>query len=803
MSKDPHFDREQQKYQNPIPSREFILDLLRSQSAPMNREQIGISLALTDEEQWEGLRRRLRAMERDGQLIFTRAKSYALPERMDMIIGTVLGHKDGFGFLRPEEDGQDLFISNRCMAKYFHGDKVMAQPIGHDKRGRQEVRLVRLLEPRKAAIVGRYHTQGSIAFITPQDKRIPQDIIIEKGAANGANPGDICVVEIRERPTHFMAAKGEVVEVLGQQNAPGMEIDIALRNFDLPHQWNTRIDRQLRKLGDEVSETDKGNRQDLRHLPFVTIDGSDARDFDDAVYAEKKRSGWRLWVAIADVSHYVKKGSALDEEAIARGNSVYFPSQVIPMLPEKLSNGLCSLKPKVDRLAMVCEMTITAQGKLSGFKFYPAVIHSHARLIYEQVAQALTEGSTNQDLQAVLPHLHVLQDLYLALVTAREERGAIAFETEETQFIFNDERKIEAIVPRSRNQAHKIIEECMIVANVAAARFVKRHKAETLYRVHQPPSETKLSSFREFVNERGLNLGGGEEPTPADYSELLERIKGRDDAELIQIMLLRSMSQAIYSADNDGHFGLALEQYAHFTSPIRRYPDLQLHRTIRYLVNREAAQKAGKALTENWTRDGGYLYQIEELDELGLQCSTTERRADDATREVSDWLKCEYMQAHIGDEFEAVIASVTSFGFFARLKGLFIDGLVHVSSLANDYYRFDSGRQMLVGESQARSYRIGDTVSVKIAAVNLDDKQIDMVLTDNAKAKASKGRTSNTGNKTGSIRAQLRKGNFGKSSSSTKKRRSSTGKGSYKSASKPAKPSKSKSSKSKSSKRRK
>ncbi|GLP95731.1 ribonuclease R [Paraferrimonas sedimenticola] len=772
MSHDPHFEREQQKYDNPIPSREFILEWLNGQSGPCNRDQIGQALGLSGEDQWEGLRRRLRAMERDGQLVFTRNKCYALPERMDMILGRVMGHKDGFGFLRPDHGDQDLFIPYRCMSKYFDGDRVMAQPLGVDKRGRREVRLVRLLEPRKAPIVGRFHKDGSIAFVTPQDKRIPQDILIDKGMANGAREGDICVVDVLERATHFMAAKGQVREILGEENAPGMEIEIALRNYDLPHQWNQRIDRQLRKLSDEVVDDDKTNRVDLRHLPLVTIDGSDARDFDDAVYAERKRSGWRLWVAIADVSHYVKKGSALDEEAIARGNSVYFPSQVIPMLPEKLSNGLCSLKPKVDRLAMVCEMTISDSGSLSGYKFYPAVIHSHARLIYEQVADALEQGTKDPNLERLLPHLEVLQELYLTLNKAREERGAIAFETEETQFIFNDQRKIESIVPRSRNQAHKIIEECMILANVAAARFIKKHKAETLYRVHQSPSETKLTSYREFVRERGLTLGGGDEPQPMDYSNLLGQIGDRDDAELIQIMLLRSMSQAQYSPDEDGHFGLALNAYAHFTSPIRRYPDLQLHRSIRYLLNREAAAKAGKPITENWTRDGGYFYQIEELDELGVQCSTTERRADDATREVSDWLKCEYMQAHLGDEFDAVIASVTSFGFFARLKGLFIDGLVHVSSLANDYYHFDSGRQMLQGESSARSYRIGDAVRVKIAAVNLDDKQIDMVLVDNVKSRAKSGRTakasSGRSKAKGSIRSQLARGEIGGKSKSSR-----------------------------------
>lgn len=725
MIKDPQFKREQEKYENPIPSREYILEYLRSQKSPLSREHIAAALQIEGEEQLEAIRRRLRAMERDGELVFTRGQAYGLPERMDLLTGTVIGHRDGFGFLKLEEGGDDLYINNRDMLMYFHGDKVLAQKAGVDRKGRREARIVRLVEERSAALVGRFHLDAGMGFVIADDRRITQEILVPEEDRKGARQGDIVVLELTRRPGRYVKAAGKVTEVLGKEMAPGMEIEIALRNYDLPHTWSGLIEKKLRKIPDEVTEADKEGRVDLRNLPLVTIDGEDARDFDDAVYAEKKKSGgWRLWVAIADVSHYVRTESALDKEARARGNSVYFPSQVIPMLPEKISNGLCSLMPKVDRLCMVAEMTISAVGKLSGYKFYPAVMHSHARLTYTQVADMLEGGEVSDELKPLFPHLQTLQSLYLTLEETRAERGAIAFETTETQFIFNEQRKIDKIVPRNRNQAHKIIEECMILANVASAKFVKKHKGEVLYRVHEAPSEQKLTNFKDFLKERGLTMEGGLDPQPKDYQAVMDQIADRADAELIQVMLLRSMRQATYTPDNEGHFGLALEAYSHFTSPIRRYPDLILHRVIRYLL----AKQDNAALTDKWTADGGFNYQIEELDLLGEECSTTERRADEATRDVSDWLKCEFMQDHVGDTFEAVIASVTHFGMFVRLNDLFIDGLVHISSLGSDYYQYDNMRQRLVGETSGQVYQIGDTVTVKVAGVNLDDRQIDLMM---------------------------------------------------------------------------
>ncbi|WP_350431771.1 ribonuclease R [Shewanella sp. H8] len=791
MINDPHFDREQDKYDNPIPSREYILEYLRAQKSPVSRDKIAEALKITEEEPLEALRRRLRAMERDGQLVFTRGQSYGLPERMDLLSGTVIGHRDGFGFFKPDEGGDDLFINNRDMLMYFHGDKVLAQKAGTDRRGRREARIVRLVQQRTAALVGRYHVDGGMGFVIADDRRITQEILIASEDTLGARAGDVVVVELTRRPGRFVKAAAKVTEVLGKTMAPGMEIEIALRNYDLPHTWSAIIEKKLKRIPDEVPEEDKLGRVDLRHLPLVTIDGEDARDFDDAVYAEAKPTGgWRLWVAIADVSHYVRTDSALDTEARARGNSVYFPSQVIPMLPEKISNGLCSLKPHVDRLCMVAEMTISAAGKLSGTKFYPAVMHSHARFTYTQVAAMLEGGPIAPEHEALFPHLLCLQSLYLILDERRAERGAIAFETLETQFIFNEQRKIDKIVPRGRNQAHKIIEECMILANVASAKFVKKHKGEVLYRVHEAPSEQKLANFKEFLAERGLSMDGGLEPTPTDYQNLMLKIADRPDFELIQVMLLRSMRQAIYSPDNEGHFGLALEAYSHFTSPIRRYPDLVLHRVIKYLLAKEQGD-----VHDKWTQDGGYLYQIEELDALGEECSTTERRADEATRDVSDWLKCEYMQDHVGDTFDAVIASVTSFGLFVRLNELFIDGLVHISSLASDYYQFDLMRQRLIGENTRQVYQVGDAVTVKVAAVNLDDRQIDLLMVgDNSK---SAGKPARKGSKSSTARERVNaegaKSARGKSSAKSDKPKSDKAKSDKPKSDKP-KPSKRRSS---------
>lgn len=739
MSKDPFFEREAEKYSSPIPSREYILELLEKRQKPASREELEQALNLTTEEELEGLRRRLRAMERDGQLIFTRRKCYALPEKIDMVRGKVIGHREGYGFLRVEGVKDDYFLSNEQMKLAIHGDVVLAQPAGEDRKGRKEARIVRVLEPRTAQIVGRYFMDAGIGFVVPDDSRLHFDILIPGDAISGARMGHMVVVELTQRSTRRTKAIGKIVEVLGDKMGTNMAVDIALRTHEIPHVWSPEVLKELQGLKEEVPEKAKQDRVDLRDLPLVTIDGEDARDFDDAVYCEKKRGGgWRLWVAIADVSYYVRPGTNLDREAKSRGTSVYFPSQVVPMLPEVLSNGLCSLNPQVDRLCMVAEMTISAQGKLTGHKFYEAVMNSHARLTYTKVWDILQgDVELRERYKSLIKPIEELHALYKVLDKSREERGGISFETEEPKFIFNAEKRIERVEASVRNDAHKLIEECMILANIAAARFVEKAEEPALYRVHDVPSDERLQNVRTVLSELGITMGGGNKPTPKDYAEVMVQIADRPDHEMLQTMLLRSMKQAVYDPDNRGHFGLALASYAHFTSPIRRYPDLSLHRAIKFLI----AKENGKLQQKNWAGTGAYHGDLDEFLLLGEHCSMTERRADEATREVADWLKCDFMRDHVGEVFTGIISGVSGFGFFVRLNDLFIDGLVHVATLDNDYYRFDSVGQKLVGESSGAVYRLGDIVEVKVESVSMEDRRIEFTLLSSTRSRRNPGKT--------------------------------------------------------------
>lgn len=738
MSKDPYQDREAEKYDNPIPSREFILALLEQREKPANREEIAEALKITSEDQLEALRRRLRAMERDGQLVFTRRQCYALPERLDLLRGKVIGHRDGYGFLRVDGQKDDFYLSAEQMKFCLHGDVILAQPGGADRKGRREARVVRVLEPRNSQIVGRYFTDAGTGFVVPDDSRLSFDILIPQEDTLGARMGSVVVVEIVQRSTRRSKAIGKVTEILGDNMGTGLAVDMALRTHEIPHFWPEEVEKEISQLKEQVPEAAKKGRVDLRQLPLVTIDGEDARDFDDAVYCEKKRGGgWRLWVAIADVSYYVRPGTALDNEAHQRGTSVYFPSQVVPMLPEILSNGLCSLNPQVDRLCMVCEMTISSSGKLTGYKHYEAVMNSHARLTYTKVWNILQGNpELREQYAAQVKHLEELHSMYEALETAREQRGGISFETEEAKFIFNADRRIERVERTIRNDAHKLIEECMILANIASARFVEKNQEPALFRDHDRPSEDSITSFRTVLSELGLSLPGGTKPQPVDYADLLKQIADRPDAEMLQTMLLRSMKQAVYDPENRGHFGLALASYAHFTSPIRRYPDLLLHRAIKYLLAKEQGTLKG-----NTTPNGGYHYDMQQMLQLGQHCSMTERRADEATRDVADWLKCDFMQDQVGNVFNGVISSVTGFGFFVRLSDLFIDGLVHVSTLDNDYYRFDAVGQRLIGESGGRTYRLGDAVEVRVDAVHMDERKIDFALISSKRVPRGEGKT--------------------------------------------------------------
>ncbi|MEM8563243.1 MAG: ribonuclease R [Pseudomonadota bacterium] len=731
---DPHAAREAARYDNPIPSREAILKLLNEVASPLSHQGIAERLSLAELEQQEALRKRLRAMERDGQLLLNRRGDYALVDKMHLLHVRVQGHRDGYGFGIPlTGDGEDVYLNARQMNFVFDGDEVLVQVTGVDRRGRQEGKVVEILVRAHSAIVGRYEEESGIGFVVPENSRINHQILIPPKEKSKARSGQIVTAEITSFPTRQLGAKGRITEILGDHLDPGLEIDVAIRAHGIPFKWPEAVIEQAGHYEREPLDADKTYRKDLRKLPFVTIDGEDARDFDDAVYCEKRKGvGWTLWVAIADVSHYVTVGSPMDEEARHRGNSVYFPEKVVPMLPEALSNGLCSLNPLMDRLAMVCELQIDRGGTTTQFSFYEAVIHSHARLTYTQVGAVLASGQHDMVEKKRIPDLKRLHSLYKVLRDARNKRGAIDFETVETRILFDAQRKIESIEPVVRNDAHKVIEECMLAANVAAAEFFLANRLPILYRVHEGPTEEKLENLRQFLGELGLQLGGGDKPTPLDYQQLLQQVESREDAHVIQTMLLRSLRQAVYQTDNQGHFGLHYPAYAHFTSPIRRYPDLLVHRGLRRVIR---SQKQGEHVqrlrgAKNIPGKKIFPYDLPMMATLGEHCSMTERRADDATREVQAWLKCEYLQDHVGDEFNGVVAAVTGFGLFVELENLYIEGLVHITALPSDYYEFDAAHQRLVGERSGRSFQLGGRLRVQVARVDLDDKKIDLELID-------------------------------------------------------------------------
>jgi len=711
---DPHAQREADKYDHPVPSREFILKLLEKEQRPLRLKQIATLLDIEDDERFEGISRRLKAMVRDNQIMRNRRGCFALIQKMDLVKGTVMGHSAGFGFVVPEEGGDDLFLSDREMHKVFHGDKVLASVIGLDKRGRKEGKIVEILEHSHAQIMGRLHFEEGLAWVQPNNNRIAQDIFIPSDGLIDAKEGQIVMVEILHRPTSRTSAIGKIISVTGDYLSAGMEIETAIHAFGIPNEWDEDLQAQLDAIPDEIQESDFEGRKDLRNLNLVTIDGADSKDFDDAVYTKKRKNGWRLVVAIADVSHYVKPGTPLDKEAYKRGNSVYFPQQVIPMLPEKLSNGLCSLNPKVDRLCMVCDMAIDETGKLERSQFYQAVMNSKARLTYNQVFDMLenSESKYRETFSEVVNDIDELNNLYKVLKQARAERGALEFETTETTIVFDEDRKIKEIVPVFRNEAHKIIEECMLMANVATARYLKWHKIPMLYRVHEKPKEAKLESLKTFLADFGLQLGGGDSPTGLDFAEVAEKAKGKPYEHLVQTVLLRSMNQAVYSPENKGHFGLNYENYTHFTSPIRRYPDLLIHRGIRFAWTKEPIPE--------------FTYSDKDMEALGQHCSEMERRADEATRDVVTFLKCEYLSHHLGEEYTAVVTAATNFGLFVELESLYVEGLVHITELGEDYFHYDNARHCLKGERTGIVYRLGDKIRVQVAQVNLDDRKVDL-----------------------------------------------------------------------------
>lgn len=721
--KDPFLSREKQRYEHPLPSREWIIELLERKGVPSKIESLARELSITEDE-YVFFERRLKAMARDGQVLINRRGAVCAADKLDLVKCRVEAHKDGFGFavpLMPTGEG-DFVLYERQMRGVMHGDIVTVRPVGIDRRGRCEGTVLDIVERAQSKVVGRFYMDRGVAILEPEDKRLNQSIVLELDGVARFKPesGQVIVGEIEVYPEQNRPAVAKIIEVLGDYADSGMEIEIAVRKHHLPHQFSEACAKAVKKIPDHVRKSDLKGRVDLRDLPLVTIDGETARDFDDAVFAEKIGRNYRLVVAIADVSHYVRPDDAIDTDAQERSTSVYFPRRVIPMLPENLSNGICSLNPNVERLCMVCDMVITYAGNIKEYRFYPAVMRSHARLTYNQVWKWLS-GGIGHPFKA---QIDTLYKLFKILQKKRFERGAVEFDSIETQMLFDDNGKIEKIVPVVRNDAHKLIEECMLAANVCAADFLLKNKHTALFRNHLGPTPEKLAALREQLGLLGLQLGGGDNPSPKDYAALAGQFKGRPDAELLQVMMLRSMQQAVYEPHCDGHFGLAYEAYAHFTSPIRRYPDLTVHRAIKAVLNQQTYTPK-----KSWQA-------------LGVHTSFCERRADDASRDVENWLKTYYMRDKVGEVFEGKISGMTSFGIFVTLDGIHIDGLVHISDLGEDYFNFRPEIMAIEGERSGIRFNMGDRVAVRVARADLDDGKIDFVLIAEGSGRGRKAKSS-------------------------------------------------------------
>jgi ribonuclease R len=705
-------------YQFTIPEREEILAYLRDAGRPCSLKHIARDLKVGNQAQRGAMSNRLKAMVRDGQLIRNRREGYGLIEKMDLIAGKVTGHADGYGFVIPDNgEGGDLYMSAKQMRSVLHGDRVAVRVAGIDRKGRREGALVEVLERVNEQVVGRYFEEGPIGIVVPDNKRLNQDIIIPREDSGKAEVGDFVLVDIVRQPDKHTQPVGKVLEVLGHHEQSGIATEIAIRAFDLPYVWPEDLEKEIAGINPDAA-FDLGDRLDLRELPFVTIDGADARDFDDAVYCERQGTGWRLFVAIADVSHYVQPGAALDEEARNRGTSVYFPNRVVPMLPEILSNELCSLKPKVDRLCMVCEMHISKQGKVKQYHFHNAVMRSAARLTYAEMAAIVVDKQSEfrDKHESLLGALDELYILFKIMFRNRNKKGLLDFDSTESVMVFDDDGRVAAIEPMIRNDAHRLIEEFMLAANVSAAEFLLKLNIPILFRNHDTPKQEKLSDLRELLAELGLTLGGGDEPAAKDYAKLIDIISLREDAHMIKTVLLRSLPLAVYSEENLGHFGLAFDAYTHFTSPIRRYPDLLVHRAIRHLIGKQKAK--------------AFLYSEDDMRALGVHSSMTERRAEEASRDVVQRMKCEYMRDKVGEIFDGTITSVTSFGLFVELDEVYVEGLVHVTALPVDYYHYDAIGHRLQGERKGKSYRLANRIKVQVVRVDVDDKKIDFELVE-------------------------------------------------------------------------
>ncbi len=711
--KDPEARQEAKKYENPVASRTLILETITN-AGMMTQSSVFKALQVRPDQE-VGVGRRLSAMVRDGQLVKNRRGGYLPVDEKHLIKGHVIAHAEGYGFLVPDEGGDDLFLSAKQMRSVLHGDHAVATIAGVDRRGRLEGSIVSVIERVNTTLIGRLFNDDGIAYVVPDNKRIPNNILIPADMFGDASVGQIVKVEITSQPTKRRQMVGKVIGVIGEHMGPGMEIEMAIHNHGIPYEFSDAVIKQANDYGDSVKDKDKLNRVDIRDLMLVTIDGADARDFDDAVYCEPSTNGWKLIVAIADVAHYVNVESVLDVEAYERATSVYFPGRVVPMLPEALSNGLCSINPEVERLCMICEMFINKQGEIESYDFKEAVMRSHARLTYTQVADALAGDGTGEISAEIRPHIENLNNMYQTLDGARKQRGTIEFDTTETVINFTDDKRIDSIRPSERNDAHKIIEECMISANVCAAKYIAKNKTPCLYRVHEDPSSEKIEDLRGFLSDLDLKLGeSSRKITSNDYAVLSSTIKQRDDFHMIQTLMLRSMKQAIYIAENSGHFGLALTHYAHFTSPIRRYPDLLVHRALKYIIHKR--------------KKSDYMYTQTHMAQMGEHCSSNERRANEATRDAEFALKCEYMLDKIGQSFDAHVTGVVQFGLFVELNEHFVEGLIHITNLPKDYYVFDPKTHQLVGENRGIQFGLNDKLRICVTRVDMDERKIDFEL---------------------------------------------------------------------------
>ncbi len=699
------------------PSAAQLLGFLQASAKLMKAEEIADELGYKSAEGIEAVSLLLEELVTQGRLLKNRRDGYGLADKMDLIAGSILANSEGFGFVRPDEGVGDVYLPPAQMRQVLHGDRVLVSVVGRDKRDRPEGAIVSILSRRSPRIVGRYLEEAGFGVVAPDDQRIHQNLLIPHGQEGEAKPGDVVVAEITEPPSTHRQPIAKIVRVLGAEVGTSLAIDMAIETHSIPFEWPDKVTREAAKIPDSVRPAQIRDREDLRDIPLVTIDGEDARDFDDAVWCAPTRGGgFKLYVAIADVASYVQPGTALDDEAQLRGTSVYFPNRVVPMLPEKLSNGICSLKPEVDRLCLACELRIDANGETTRSRFFAGVMRSHARLTYNQVWQAIGQRRADalERCAPVLPHLENLFALYRVLVKRRGERGALDFEGQEVKFSYDELGQIDAVKLYERNDAHKVIEECMIAANVAAAKFLKRSRVPALYRVHPRPPTHKYEELAEFMATVGMPIPAYEDLAPADLMSILKRAKERPDGALIEAVVLRSQSLATYTADCDGHFGLALSAYAHFTSPIRRYPDLLVHRAIHHALGKRTP--------------ADYQYTPTQMAELGRHCSANERRADEATRDVADRLKCAYMERHLGDEFEGVVTGVASFGLFVEILETRITGMVHVTQLPNDYYHYDQRHRRLVGERLRLSFQLADRVRIKVLRVDSLERRIDFRL---------------------------------------------------------------------------